>query len=107
MDNSELNDNNHHHFGCEKDEIPELILIFLFTPRCRRFCSETPPKNHRTMAVPFVLARPFIILSLSLMVGGSSRWHGRSSSLVGVIHSYIPFLLTLIVSLYVSRQSIE
>lgn len=34
MDNSELNDNNHHHFGCEKDELlllPELILIFLCT----------------------------------------------------------------------------
>lgn len=67
MDNSELNDNNHHHFGCEKDELPELILIFLYTS----LAASAPPKNHRTIAVPFVPAQSFIIVSLSVMVGGS------------------------------------
>lgn len=34
MDNSELNDNNHHHFGCEKDEncCPRVNINFLIYP---------------------------------------------------------------------------
>lgn len=34
-DNSELNDDNHHQLGCAKDDLPELILIFLCTREIR------------------------------------------------------------------------